>query len=45
VGALAALIGVADPPDIRLARTVDYLQAVARKAQLDFIPQQRKRPA
>lgn len=38
VGALTALIGVdqsQDPPSIR---TREYLQAVARKAQLDFIP-------
>jgi hypothetical protein len=43
-GALTALIGVAEPPDSQLVRTLEYLQAVARKAQLDFIPQQRKRP-
>jgi hypothetical protein len=45
VGALAALIGIAEPPDVRYVRTVEYLQAVARRAQLDFIPQQRKRPS
>ena len=45
VGALAALIGVADPLDSPSVRTLEYLQAMARKAQLDFIPQQRKRPA
>ena len=44
-GALAALVGVAEPLDSPSVRTLEYLQAVARKAQLDFIPQQRKRPA
>jgi len=44
VGALAALIGVADPLDSPSVRTLEYLQAVARKAELDFIPQERKRP-
>jgi hypothetical protein len=44
-GALTALIGVAEPPDSQFVRTVEYLQAVASKAQLDFIPQERKRPA
>ena len=43
IGALTALIGVAEPLDFQFARTLEYLQAVARKAQLDFIPQQRKR--
>jgi len=43
-GALTALIGVAEPPDSQYVRTLEYLQAVARKAQLDFVPQQRKRP-
>jgi hypothetical protein len=43
-GALTALIGVAELPDSQLVRTIEYLQAVARKAQLDFIPQQRQRP-
>jgi hypothetical protein len=43
-GALTALIGVAEPPDSQLVRTLEYLQAVANRAQLDFIPQQRKRP-
>lgn len=41
---LRAFIGVAEPPDSQFARTSAYLQAVARKAQLDFIPQERKRP-
>jgi len=44
VGALAALIGVADPLDSPSVRTLEYLQSVARKADLDFIPQERKRP-
>jgi hypothetical protein len=44
-GALAALVGVAEPLDSQSVRTLEYLQAVARKAQLDFIPQQRERPA
>jgi hypothetical protein len=44
-GALAALVGVAQPLDSPSVRTLEYLQALARKAQLDFIPQQRERPA
>ncbi|MGD1088428.1 MAG: hypothetical protein ABR955_06845 [Verrucomicrobiota bacterium] len=44
VGALSALIGVAEPLDSQSVRTLDYLQAVARKGQLDFIPQERRRP-
>ena len=42
VGALTALIGVDESLDFRFARTQEYLQAVARKAQLDFFPHQRK---
>ena len=38
VGTLAALIGVARQPDSQAARTHQYLQAVARRGQLDFIP-------
>ena len=45
VGALTAVIGVAEPPDSQFVRTLKYLQAVASKAELDFIPQERKRPA
>ena len=45
VGALAALIGVADPLDSQSVRTLEYLQAVAGKGQLDFIPQESTRPA
>ena len=37
-GALTALIGADEPQDPRSSRTREYLQAVARKAQLDFIP-------
>jgi|HubBroStandDraft_1064217.scaffolds.fasta_scaffold312435_2 hypothetical protein len=44
MGALAALIGVTQPPDSQFVRTLKYLQAVAHKAQLDFIPQERRRP-
>jgi hypothetical protein len=44
-GALTALIGVAEPLDSSFVRTFDYLEAVARKGQLDFIPQERQRPA
>jgi hypothetical protein len=44
MGALSALIGVAEPLDSQSVRTREYLQAVARKGQLDFIPQERKRP-
>jgi hypothetical protein len=44
-GALTALVGVAEPPDAHAARTFEHLQAVARKGELDFIPQERKRPA
>jgi hypothetical protein len=39
VGALTALIGTAEPPASQPVHTIEYLQAVARKAQLDFIPQ------
>ena len=44
VGALRALIGVAEPLEPQSVLTLQYLQAVARKAQLDFILQQRRRP-
>jgi hypothetical protein len=37
-GALTALIGADEPRDFQSAPTRAYLQAVARKAQLDFIP-------
>ncbi len=38
VGALAALIGVTEQPDSHATRTHQYLQAVARRGQMDFIP-------
>jgi hypothetical protein len=44
-GALTALIGVAEPLESQSIRTITYLQAVARRARLDFIPQAHKRPA
>jgi len=37
-GALTALIGADEPQDPLSFRTREYFQAVARKAQLDFIP-------
>jgi hypothetical protein len=37
-GAFTALIGADKPQDPQSVRTHDYLQAVARKARLDFIP-------
>ena len=37
-GALTALIGADEPQDLQSFRTRDYLQAVACKGQLDFIP-------
>jgi hypothetical protein len=43
-GALAAVVGVDAPLQPQSLRTFDYLEAVARKAQLDFIPDERLRP-
>ena len=43
-GALTALIGADEPQYPQSSRTRDYLQAVARKAQLDFIPLFESRP-
>lgn len=43
-GALTALVGVVESQDIHSLRTVEYLQAVARRARLDFVPQERRRP-
>jgi hypothetical protein len=43
-GALTALIGTAELPDSQFVRTLEYLQAVARKAQLQFVAQERKWP-
>jgi hypothetical protein len=45
VGALAALIGVAGKPAPEAIRTQEYLQAVARRGQLDFLPHERRLPA
>jgi len=44
-GALAAVIGVVEPLESRFIRTRGYLEEVARKAELDFIPLERPRPA
>jgi hypothetical protein len=44
VGALAAVIGTAEPLESRFIRTLGYLQAVAQKAQLDFSAEPRRRP-
>jgi hypothetical protein len=43
-GVLAALVGAAELIDSQSVRTLEYLQGVARKARLDYIPQERKRP-
>lgn len=40
-GALAAVIGVAEPLGSGFVRTRGYLEEVARKAELDFIPHER----
>ena len=45
VGALAALIGVPGEPATQAIRTQEYLQAVALRGQLDFLPHERKLPA
>jgi hypothetical protein len=45
MGALAALIGVAGEPAPEVSRTQEYLQAVALRGQLDFLPHERKLPA
>jgi len=42
VGALAALIGVAGETAPEVSRTQEYLQAVARRGLLDFLPHERK---
>jgi len=44
-GALTALIGVAAPLESQSIRTINYLQAVARRARLDFVAQEHQRPA
>jgi hypothetical protein len=43
-GALVALVGAAEPPSPQALRALDYLQGVARKGRLDFIPQERRLP-
>jgi hypothetical protein len=45
VGALAALIGVPGEPAPEAIRTQEYLQAVARRGMLDFLPHERRLPA
>lgn len=45
VGALAALIGVNEQPASQALRTQEYLQAVARRGQLDFLPHERQLPS
>jgi hypothetical protein len=42
VGTLAALIGVPGEPAPHAIRTQEYLQAVARRGQMDFLPHERK---
>jgi hypothetical protein len=41
-GALVALIGVPPEPDAQSGRAYEYLEGVARKARLDFLPHERK---
>jgi hypothetical protein len=43
-GALVALIGVSAQPDARSGRAYLYLEAVARRAGLDYLPRERKLP-
>jgi hypothetical protein len=43
-GALVALIGVPPEPSAQAGRAHGYLEAVARKAGLDFLPRERKLP-
>jgi hypothetical protein len=45
VGALAALIGVTGEPAPQAVRTQEYLEAVARRGLLDFLPHAREIPA
>lgn len=44
-GALAALFGMPEPPQLPSARSFEYLQSVAARAQLDFIPLESQRLA
>ena len=41
-GALVALIGVAPQPDAQSGRAYTYLESVAKRAGLDFLPTERK---
>ena len=43
-GALVALIGVPPQPDAQSGKAHQYLESVARKAGLDFLPHERKLP-
>jgi hypothetical protein len=43
-GALVAIIGVPGRPDSRVGRAHHYLEAVARRAGLDYLPQERMLP-
>jgi hypothetical protein len=43
-GALVALIGVAPQPDSQSGRAYKYLESVANRAGLDFLPNERKLP-
>ena len=43
-GVLVALIAVAEPRGSQSVRTHEYLQAVARRGELDFMPQECKPP-
>lgn len=43
-GALVALIGVPPQPDAQSGRAHAYLEAVAQRAGLDFLPHERKLP-
>ena len=43
-GALVALIGVPPQPDTQSGQAHQYLESVARKAGLDFLPHERKLP-
>ncbi len=43
-GALVAIIGLPAQPDAQAHHTLQYFQAVARQAGLDFLPRERKLP-
>jgi len=43
-GALVALLGVPPRPDAQSGRAHAYLEAVARRTGLDFLPRERKLP-